>query len=344
LSPAEFDNILLIQLRQLGDILLTTPAIRAVRHKYPSAQITFLSHGMGKLVLADNPFLNHHLVLPEDKSSFFEKLSFYKNLRDRKYDLVVDFMGNPRSALLSRWTGAVTRASFSSTRNWAYNVVAARESGADYIVLEKFRILEKIGINANDIRLTLPWGNREFNSIEQYFSSSVNSNRLRVCLSPTHRRENRKWPKEYWSQLAQWIVNTLGGEVFWLWGPGELTEVSEYQAMCIAETKLAPKTSFRELAAFIAQTDLFIGNSNGPSHVAVSVNTPSIQLHGHTDAPSWCPLTPRHKAIQGKGKMDMELSKVQKNVLEILEHLNSQNSSRNLIRSSDEVWTMRPIL
>ena len=85
------------------------------------------------------------------------------------------------------------------------------------------------------------------------------------------------------------ILQEWGAEIIWLWGPGKKILLKMLCHFCKEKAHLAPKTGFREMAALIAQTDLFIGNSNGPSHVAVSCNTPSIQLHGPTSLVSWCP-------------------------------------------------------
>ncbi len=75
---------------------------------------------------------------------------------------------------------------------------------------------------------------------------------------------------------------------------------------------MAPETKLSELGDLIARCQLFIGNSNGPSHIAVAVDTPSLQLHGPTNALAWCPDTDRHTYIQSRTwKMaDISLSEV----------------------------------
>jgi ADP-heptose:LPS heptosyltransferase len=102
-------------------------------------------------------------------------------------------------------------------------------------------------------------------------------------------------------------VDEKQATVMWAWGPGEESVIDEVQGLTRGVTHKAPKTSFREMAALFARADLFIGNSNGPSHVAVSVDLPSIQLHGHTNLISWCPMTERHRGLQtpGFGKISM---------------------------------------
>ena len=92
-----------------------------------------------------------------------------------------------------------------------------------------------------------------------------------------------------------------------MWGPGEEELIDKVMGLCKSLTFKAPPTSFREAAAIIANMDLFVGNSNGPSHVAVAVDVCSFQLHGHTDVTSWCPMSEKHRGIQapdfGKVKM-----------------------------------------
>jgi ADP-heptose:LPS heptosyltransferase len=74
--------------------------------------------------------------------------------------------------------------------------------------------------------------------------------------------------------------------------------IDEAIAMTKLSTFKAPKTSFKELAALVSNCDLFLGNSNGPSHIAVAADIVSLQFHGPTLASSWSPMTSKHHAIQ----------------------------------------------
>lgn len=338
------EKILLIQLRQLGDILLTTPVIRAMKEAYPKAQLSFLTHPMGRLILDQNPLLDEHLIMPA--SGVWGQTKFLAGLRQKRFDLVFDFMGNPRSALATFATLAAQRVGFQSPRSWAYNVVVPRQSGEDYIVEEKFRMLAKAGITGKDQRLMLPWTAQHLKVTQEFFAKlpepSANAERLRVVLSPTHRRENRRWPLESWRALAEYLVTQHNASVFWAWGPGEEEEVRVLQQSSNTLSYLMPKTSFRELAAFISQVDLFVGNSNGPSHVAVAVNTPSIQLHGPTDAPSWCPMTQRHVAVAASTMDQISVSAVIEALQRLEGVLNQERqNNRGAIRSSEDVWRVR---
>ncbi len=340
-------NILIIQLRQLGDILLTTPVIRALRDHAPEINVDVLTYPMGRLIIPRNPLVRRHLIAPQ--KGVLDSLRFVRQLQKYRYDAVIDFMSTPRSALLSRLVKAKTRISFDSGRRRFFTHVVPRDGEPDYIVREKFRLLQPLGVKSDDIRLMLPWDDGDAGSCKIFMSDQQNlsSSQRRVLLSPTHRRAERKWPAESWVKLAQWLEQSQSASVIWAWGPGEEEEVAGLRKMAGGAGVLAPKTSFRELAALTAACDLFIGNSNGPSHVAVAVNTPSLQLHGPTSAISWSPLTNRHRAIQQSSMQNITPEAV-KSMVEAMWPIVDQGAKElrmfGSICCSDDVWLVRPVL
>lgn len=302
-------RVLVIQLRQLGDILLTTPAVSALTAALPGAEIDFLAHAMGKLVLAGNPDI-HELHLYEDSWGVAEHLRLARRLRRRRYDLVVDFMANPRSAFYAFASGGAKRLAFRSARRLASTTTIPRPTDDDYIVRHKQRLVDAAltavgGARAVDMRTfkerpILPWTPADAAGPLAWFreATAVEAAPLRIVLSPTHRRPRRRWDDAKWAALADRLVKDWGAAVIWLWGPGEEADVERAMALTTAPTIKAPRTSFRAMAALVANADFFVATSNGPSHVAVAVDTPSLQLHGHTSARAWCPMTARHRAVK----------------------------------------------
>lgn len=298
-----YERILLIQLRQLGDILLTTPCIKAVRQNYPRAKLSFLSHAMGRLVLDGNPYVDE-LLLYRDDWTLAQHGRFLLDLRARRFDLVIDFMNNPRSALFTRVTGAADRVGFRSARFWAYTQHVAKGEDASYIGYRKLRLLQAAGMSGADLHelgepfpsaealtLDFPWFESDVGPYLHMLrtESALAQAPLRVVLSPTHRRLARRWPLANYAALADCLSENWGAAVIWIWGPGEEELIDTVRAQCRQTTYKAPPTTLRQLAALIANCDFFIGNSNGPSHIAVATGTPSLQLHGPTDPIAWTP-------------------------------------------------------
>lgn len=298
-----YKNVLVIQLRQLGDILLTTPCIREIKRELPTARVSFLCHKSGRLVVDENPYIDECMIYHESDTAR-QTLQFVKEIRRRRFDLVIDFMDNPRSAYLTLLSGSPVRAGYQGWRGYVYNrkIRHVKEAfhKADYNVREKFALMRTIGFSPRDEGLVLTWNERHIGPTKELIDSNpgFRDAPLRVIFSTTHRRPVRRWPMDRFAKLSDELVERWGAQVVWLWGPGEETEVDEAMAMCRKPAIRAPKTNFREMAALIANCDIFIGNSNGPSHVAVATNIPSLQLHGNTEAVAWCPMNTRHQAVQ----------------------------------------------
>ena len=254
---------------------------------------------MGKAILEHNPFLNK-LLTYHDGDSLSQQISLLFRLRKEKFDLVIDFMNNPRSALMTMATGAAVRTAFYSPRRIAYNRTPKRPDGGQYITQEKFLLLKTCGFKPSDQSPVFPWASDDLKPWS-YFEQGLppeERRKIRVVLSPTHRRKIRKWPLSCYAALADYLSHAWDALVIWIWGPGEGQEIDYAITLCKSKTFKAPPTNLRELAALTSQQDLFIGNSNGPSHIAVAADIHSLQLHGHTEARAWCPETEKHQSLQ----------------------------------------------
>lgn len=322
-NKKKYNRILLVQLRQLGDILLTTPVLTALRRALPECEVSFLTHRMGRLILTDHPAMNGQLMTYTESDTWRQNIELFQKIRKMQFDAVCDFMNNPRSALFSLLSGAPERLGFESVRRLAYSRVSPRGKSSEYIVTTKLRMLDLLGIQgiqgiqAADFSADgtaglppiVPWHESDSKVVRQWFDG-VPKKSFNIILSPTHRRRERRWPPELFAKLADYLVNQYEANIVWLWGPGEELLIDQCMALCQRKTLKAPKTTFREMACLITNCSFFIGNSNGPSHVAVASGTPSLQLHGPTDGRSWCPNTSKHLFCQGNLISEISLTSV----------------------------------
>lgn len=292
------DRVLIIQLRQLGDILLTTPCIKAIKTALPATKVSFLAHPMAKPILKGNSYLDEAFYYNPDQGigDFFRLTA---KLRQRKFALIADFMHNPRSALLAfaASTGDCLRATMSGRRNFMYH--HSYEAPEEYIVREKLGLLTSLGLEGPfEHRPLVPWDEGDLGPASRLFEGASEASGPRVILSATHRRPHRRWPKASYIELARYLYTAWHADIIWIWGPGEEDFVIDIIKDTPVPSRISPNTTLKELAALLANADFFVGNSNGPSHFAVSQDTPSFQLHGHTSLRSWCPLTNHHRGIE----------------------------------------------
>ncbi len=291
-------NILMIQLRQLGDILLTTPCLRAIKADNPQHRISFLTHSMGREILRDSPYLDELITYNDKTRLAYCALAF--SLRQRKFTLVFDFMANPRSASLAWLTRCPRRYAFSTKRNWAFTHIIPRQIDSDYIVREKFELLKAAGFSPQDESLLMPWDTADLAPYQELLAhDAFRLAPMHIALSPTHRRENRRWPLASYITLAERLVREKNAAVVWTWGPGEEAIIDELIRSCAVPTFKSPRTNLRQLTALLAQLELFIGNANGASHFAVAAGCATLKLCGpHTEAQAWSPLTHQHRIVK----------------------------------------------
>ncbi|MFK7873534.1 MAG: glycosyltransferase family 9 protein [Oligoflexales bacterium] len=300
-------RVLVIQLRQLGDILLTTPILRSLKNQ--GAHVTFLCHAMGYKYFSDQKTLPFdELLTYSDQDNLRTQYSLIKTLKQAQYDIVIDCMGNPKSAFFSLCTRSPQRISWETRRRWAFHTVVKRQTG-QYIVEEKNTLLAAAGFQTS----------QDFSLFQPFIKSSAVLNHLlkhldqkseqpRILMSPASRKKERRWPEEQFVALAQKLQKEWNAHILWAWGPGEY-EYALRLYRNTPKTTLLPKMNIQELTSLLAHCDFFMGPSNGPSHLAIAAKTPSFQLHGPTHAIAWNPPNkPEHQALQvGPIAKDREL-------------------------------------
>lgn len=297
------ENILVIQLRQVGDVLLTTPALKVLRDHYPYSRISFLTETGPAALLRGNPHLDA-IITRKRSNTLFEDARLVWELRKAKYDLVIDFFCNPRSAWMSFLTGAPQRiAAYHGGRTWWYTETPRIASGKGYAAEDKLALLRAIGITGDLVPPVLVVPQEAKHYIEDFFTKECSREQRKgplITIDPTSRRQAKRWIPERYVELADRLVERYQATVIFIWGPGErdlaasLVQQGQYPLM------LACPTDLVQLAALIQKSDLHIGNCSAPRHIAVAVGTPSLTIMGPTAVVNWTYPSPIHRAIQGK--------------------------------------------
>lgn len=281
-------RILVIQLRRIGDILLATPAIAALKKRFSDARLDVLAEDPGAEVLEGNPHVCE--VLRYDGRGLAGALSWMRRVRGRRYDWVVDFMGNPRSALLTAFSGAAVRAGPAHVfHRWAYNHPLVQSDTTHYGGIEKIRALRALGVPSEGADF-LP---------QVYLLPRRPSPGNVVGLVPSSRRVTRRWPARHFAALGRLLRRRYSCELLVFWGPGE-RELADEVARGIGDgARATPETrTLKEAAALMAGCRLVVTNCNGPRHLATALGVPTVAVHGSSDPASWNPPHPRHLVVR----------------------------------------------
>ena len=293
-------EILLIRLRLVGDVVFTTPAVRALRRRYPEARISYLVEPAAAPIVAASRHLDEVIVAPRRGGwrRLADDASLAWRLRKRRFDLAIDFHGGPRSAWLAWASGSRRRIGYViAGRTWMYTdaVPRARELRPRHSVENQWDLLAPLGIPApvpsvDPVEMAAdPRANERVDAT--LAAAGVPDDAEIVVVHVSAGNPFRRWPAESFVEAAARIAS--GGaarRIVFTSGPSDAGA-----ANAIAErtrVRLGPRLGGRvvlcnefdlaELHALIGRAALFIGGDSGPLHVAATTATPIVALFGPT--------------------------------------------------------------
>jgi len=287
-------EILVIQIKQVGDCILTEPVFRALKEKFPGCRTSFAVSSAFSEIFENNPYIDE-VIYYNFKKPFAELLK----IRKKKYDIVMDFLGNPRSRGLTLFARAPLKLGFTKKGSALfYTKTVPASSGPEYVSDTKFRMLAALGIDSSPRPIKIYLQDDEKKMFAAYAASNGCSGL--VAVSPTSRRPARRWTKEHFAKLADLLISRHGLMPVFVWGPGEEDYVKSVMALMKEKALLAPPTKLRELAALLYNCRLLVSNDNGVRHLAAAVGTPTLVITGPTFRECWTPKEEEHRAVQAE--------------------------------------------
>ena len=293
-------RILLVRLRQIGDVVFTTPAIHALRRRFPEAHLSYVVEPAAAPIVHDNPHLNQVIVAPRGRGvrGLLGDLALGRRLRAERYDLAIDFHGGPRASLLTWLSGATERVGYDvAGRGWMYTrrIARPRALRPRHSVENQFDLLAPFGVAPPD-RSALPMEMM----VDAGAAAEVAGRLARAGVAAPDRvvvihvsagNPFRRWPAAHFVEL---VVSLAAGDpmrrVIVTSGPSEQDAAGRVVAGARARLGDARadrvlscgEFSLGELRALLDRASLYIGGDSGPLHVASTTAVPIVGLYGPT--------------------------------------------------------------
>lgn len=281
---ADYSNILLIKPSSLGDVVHTLPVLNLLRKRFPQAKITWLLSRACAGLLEGHPQLDEILLFDRKKLGLWWKnplalWEFDRELRSKKFDLVVDLQGLFRSGWMAFRTGAKTRIGFASARELAWLFYTDRvqlETLEQHAVDRYIAVADALGCGKIPVQFnfhTTPEDDAAVNDL----LAPLNGAKFAV-LMPGANWETKRWPVEYFITLARelekWGLKTVvsGG-----------ADVESAAKTIQPSLNVANKTSLKQLVVLLSKARLVVANDSGPMHIAAALGAPLITLFGPTN-------------------------------------------------------------
>ena len=291
-------KILLVRLRLLGDVVFTTPLIRALRRRYPEVHLAYVVEEPAAPVVCGNPNLNEVIVLPHNSGfrRIREDISFARALQRQRFDVAIDLHGGPRGSWLTWASHAPMRIGYRTVgRSWMYTHVVARpeDLSAQHSVVKQWALLAPLGITDCD---------RSRDAVEMFETAAAvrrvehvlaqagvgTSNQL-ILLHVSAGNPFRRWPQDHFAQLVVELAHRDPRRRFILTsGPSDggatraIMDRIKAHSETVARAVSHPQLDVDDLRALIARATLYIGGDSGPLHVAATTCTPIVALFGPT--------------------------------------------------------------
>jgi lipopolysaccharide heptosyltransferase II len=292
-DPRKIKKILIFRLDGLGDVVLSSAALREIRQGFPQAEITLVVGPWAKDIVRDLPFCNHLIVHRCFFFSFFrgdkkirvkEELDFLKKIRQTKYDLGIDLRGDLLSIIplfLSKTKFRFAKAG----RGGGFLLTHLVKWDKTKIKHEKdktLKLVEALGISIKNRDLELDIQQEDLKYIKRYLSEKgINQSDFIVSIAPCSLFYWKSWKRERFAKVASGIDKNYNAKVILIGSREEKDVLDKIQRMADCQIiNTAGQLSLSQVAVLISLSAVFIGNDSGLIHIAAAVKTPMIQLFG----------------------------------------------------------------
>ncbi|MCX5680314.1 MAG: lipopolysaccharide heptosyltransferase II [Candidatus Omnitrophica bacterium] len=283
-----YKNILVVRLDRMGDVVLSTPALKALRDAYPDSRITFMVRPYVKDIAQGNPSVNEVIIYDKGRG-FLENLEFIRRLRNKKFDLAVVLHPTFRTNWIVFLSGIPKRLGFDRKRKMGIlltdKIPDMKHLGLKHEIDYTLDILRYIGVNVKDRKMHVPVNqDSQARSREALERGGISENDTVVVINPGASCPSKRWPAKKFAEAADMLVKSRGVKIVIISGK-EDKGFGEKVAFSMKESclDLSGKTTVGDIAGILKRAKLFISNDSGPVHVACAIGTPVVAIFGRCD-------------------------------------------------------------
>lgn len=303
----EIKRILLIRTSSFGDIILTTPLIRALKNSYPNAELDFFTKSQYKILLEHHPLVK--VIGFEPESGLHGLMKALREIRARKYDLVIDLQVNPRSIFLRYFSSARMQRrylKYSLERRllkWGINLLKKSAPVAE----RYFSAVEDFGLKPNGKGPEIYFSDKELIEVREILKSAGLSGMALIGIAPGASRFTKRWQVERFAQAGAVLARDSGAGVVILGGKADegIAEelANQLQAQGVSKVcNVSGRLSILGSACAISFLKLLLCNDSALMHLATAVGTPVVAIFGPTTREfGFFPYSKKARVLEVKG-------------------------------------------
>jgi len=309
---SSYKHILLIQLGDIGDVILTLPAIRALRENFPESRLVVCVREKAREIIEDCTWASEVVTVRKEqkplKAAVLDQAHWMRELRAHRFDLAIDLRTGTRGAIIAGFSGAGTRIGrfAADGRLWRNRVfthlVTPPDETFQYAAEHNLNILSPLGLNIRDraLQITIPC-HRKQAATRLFSEEKIPRNRPLLAFHPFSLWKYKEWQVNACAELIDDVQLRYDVTVIITGSSEEHGRADQVVARCRTKPfNLAGKTSIGELAAVLSACRGFIGVDTAALHLAAAVGVPTLGIFGPSPTACWAPRGSRHTVVSKK--------------------------------------------
>lgn len=286
-------RILIVRLSAIGDIVMASGLIPALKKRFPNAQISWLAEPATASLLKETPELHDVIVWQRaDWQALFKAkrywtllkavLAFRRTLKSKEFDLVLDAQGLLKSGLLARFSGAKQRIGLGSKEGSQHLMTEVLPKQDDPMISSEYRALARhLGAAESDFVMHLPASDHTQQTARQKLQAVIGEQPY-IVFCPYTTRPQKHWFNSHWQQLALQLAQHTPWPCVVLGGSDDQTSAT---TLCAGQPNLhslAGQTNLLQTSEVIRHAKLLIGVDTGITHMGIAHRVPTLALFGST--------------------------------------------------------------
>jgi len=286
----DFKRILIVRTDRIGDVLLSTPVIKALRDRYPNAYIAMMVSPYAKEIVDGNPYLDEVIIYDKDgkHKSWRRSMKFARRLKKKKFDLALVLHPTNRVHLVTYFAGIRKRVGYDRKLGFLLTdrIKHTKQLGEKHELEYNFDLLKYLGVEPQDLNLFMPLKPESEDWVDEVLmQNNIAATDRILAIHSGASCPSKIWPNERFAEAAEKLAQKYKFKILILAGPKDIEKAKAVEAkLHTPAINLAGRSSVSQLASILKRCALFISNDSGPVHIASAVGTPVISIFGRAQA------------------------------------------------------------
>ena len=304
--PADFGarrekpKILFIRIDRIGDLVLSTPALKALKQAFPNGELSVLASQTNYPILLNNPFVDQ-IIIYSRRLKFKDKIDLIKHLRKCHFDLAIDPYPDYelKTAFIAFITGAKKRIGYAAYgRELFFNLQSPQIRNNQHFVDLTLDVLKPLGIVTKDKTPEIYVTESEKEYAVNWLKNKKIGDRPIIGIHPGAHFESQRWPVARFAELVTKLNAEMKVNLIIFGSRGDREIVKRIVALSKDDVLTHISDDLRQFVALVSTCNVLICNNSGPLHIAIALKIPTISTMGPTDKIRWMPFGEIHQVLR----------------------------------------------